>query len=442
MTANQEEVAGHGGTPRRIPWRWIWIILALLLIGLLVWRIHASATATTLTGGRFGQNGVLTVGVAKASTGDIALTLNALGTVTPLATVTVRAQVSGTLNKISFTEGQMVKAGEVLALVDPRSYQAALDQAKGNLQRDQAQLANARIDLTRYQGLLTENLVSHQQYDTQGALVKQFEAAIVTDQAAVEAAQLNLDYCRITSPLSGRVGLRQVDPGNLIQASAATGIAVVTQLQPISVLFTVPEDSLTQLMQRLRSGAKLEVDAYDRAETRKLASGMLSTADNEIDTTTGTLKLRAAFDNSDVSLFPNQFVNVRLLLDTLHDQTVIPGAALQNGASGTFVYIVNADNTVSMRKVSTGSTDGDRVAITQGLTPGDTVVVDGADQLRDGARIALAGAPAATPAAGQRRRRPGGTGGSANGGGGSSSGGDRGSARRNRNGNGGNQDPQ
>ncbi|HTP38417.1 MAG TPA: MdtA/MuxA family multidrug efflux RND transporter periplasmic adaptor subunit [Steroidobacteraceae bacterium] len=440
MSTKQDEVA-EAGARRGFPWRWFWIGIGVALVALLVWRIHASATATpTRTGGRFGQNGVLTVGVAKVTTGDIALTLNALGTVTPLATVTVRAQVSGTLDKVTFTEGQMVKAGQVLALVDPRSYQAVLDQAKGTLARDQAQLANARIDLTRYLGLLTDNLVSHQQYDTQAALVKSDEAAIVTDQAAVEAAQLNLDYCRITSPLSGRVGLRQVDPGNLIQASAATGIAVVTQLQPISVLFTVPEDSLAQLMERLKSGAKLSVDAYDRAQTRKLASGTLATADNEIDTTTGTLKLRALFDNADTSLFPNQFVNVRLLLDTLHDQTVIPGAALQNGASGTFVYLVNGDSTVSMRQVVTGNTDGDRVAITMGLMPGDTVVVDGADQLRDGARIALAGAAGAPSGAGQgqRRRRQGG----AQGGNGSSSGGgERGAGRRNRNG-GGNQDAQ
>jgi membrane fusion protein, multidrug efflux system len=326
------------GAPTEPKRRWTmlwWIIggLALLVLIVIGARYRAATPATT---GRSGFNGPLTVGVASVSKGDIPITINALGTVTPLATVTVHPQINGPLVKIAFTEGQMVKAGDLLVLIDPRPYQAAVDQADGQLKHDQALLANAKVDLERYKTLLAQNSVSDQTYATQVATVAQDEATVATDRASLEVAQLNLEYCRITSPVAGLVGLRQVDIGNLMQANTST-IVVVTQMQPMSVLFTVPEDSLSDVLQRLRSGQKLSVEAYDRSLTNKIASGTLSNSDNEIDTTTGTLKLRAMFDNSKFELFPSQFVNVRLLLDTLHDAIVVPGAAMQQGASGSYV---------------------------------------------------------------------------------------------------------
>jgi len=412
---------------RRLIW---WIIggIALLVLIVIGARYRAATPAIPGRAGRAGLNGPLTVGVASVTTGEVPITINALGTVTPLATVAIHPQISGPLVKIAFTEGQMVKRGDLLVQIDPRPYQAALDQAAGQLKRDQAALANAKVDQERYKTLLAQNSVSDQTYTTQVATVAQDEATVATDQATLEAAKLNLEYCRITSPVAGLVGLRQVDIGNLIQANT-TEIVVVTQLQPMSVLFTVPEDSLSNILQRLRAGQKLAVDAYDRSLTNKIASGTLSNADNEIDTTTGTLKLRATFDNSKFELFPSQFVNVRLLLDTLHDAIVVPGAAMQQGASGSYVYVVKPDSTVSMRAVTAGPSTGDLVSITKGLQPGDRVVVDGADQLRDGAHVVIPGAtPAAggaAPAGGQRlHRHDAGAGASSGGGsGGASSGG-------------------
>lgn len=373
--------------PRRSKKLW-WILggVALLILIVIGARYRAAHQAAAV--GRFGLGGPSTVGVARAVTGNVPVIINALGTVTPLATVTIRPQVNGTLVKIAFTEGQLVKAGDLLAQIDPAPYQAALDQAVGQLKRDQAALANAKIDEDRYKTLVDQNSVSEQTYATQKATVNQDEATVAADQATVESARLNLNYCRITSPVPGRVGLRQVDLGNLMQANT-TEIVVVTQMQPMTVLFTVPEDNLTEVLTRLRTGDKLTVDAYDRSLTNKIASGTLSTADNEIDTTTGTLKLRANFDNSKLELFPNQFVNVQLLVDTLRNQIVVPGAALQQGSSGSYVYVVNANSTVSMRSVTTGMSSGEQIAVTNGLMPGETVVVDGADQLRDGARVTV-----------------------------------------------------
>jgi multidrug efflux system membrane fusion protein len=393
--------ADHGGDgepgPRRRKMIW-WIIGGIaLLVLIVIGARHRAATSTAP--GRPGLNGPLTVGAASVTTGDIPITINALGTVTPLATVTIHPQINGPLVKIAFTEGQMVKRGDLLVQIDPRPYQAAVDQADGQLKRDLASVANARVDLERYKTLLAQNSVSDQVYATQLATVAQQEATIASDRATLEVAQLNLDYCRITSPVAGLVGLRQVDVGNLMQANA-TAIAVVTQLQPMSVLFTVPEDSLSNILQRLRDGQKLPVDAYDRSLTNKIASGALSNADNQIDTTTGTLKLRAMFDNSKFELFPNQFVNVRLLLDTLHNVIVVPGAAMQQGASGSYVYVVNADSSVSMRAVSAGPSSADLISISKGLTAGERVVVDGADQLRDGAHVVVPGIAAGAGAAG------------------------------------------
>jgi membrane fusion protein, multidrug efflux system len=406
MTLYPPPSAADDGAPTepRRRWKMLWwiiggiVLLVLIIIGA---RYRAAAPPAV---GRGGLAGPLAVGVATVTTGDVPITINALGTVTPLATVTVHPQINGPLVKIAFTEGQMVKAGDLLVVIDPRPYQAALDQIAGQLKHDEAALANAKVDLERYKTLLAQNSVSDQTYATQVATVAQDEATVASDRANLEAAQLNLDYCRITSPVAGLVGLRQVDIGNLMQANSTT-IVVVTQLQPMSVLFTVPEDSLSNVLQRLRTGQKLAVDAFDRSLTNKIASGTLSNADNEIDTTTGTLKLRAMFDNSKFELFPNQFVNVRLLLDTLHDAIVVPGAAMQQGASGSYVYVVKADSTVSMRAVTTGPTSGDLVSITKGLSTGERVVVDGADQLRDGAKVMIPGnAPAAgtaTPGGGQ-----------------------------------------
>src|SRR6202162_2579744 len=388
---------------RRKMW---WILgIALLLVLLVIGLRYRAAHSTTQPsgGGRFG-GGPIAVGVAKVTTGDVPITINALGTVTPLATVTVHPQINGPLVKINFTEGQIVKAGELLAEIDPRPFQAALDQADGQLKRDQALLANARIDLARYKTLLAQESVSDQTYATQVSTVAQDEATVAFDQAAVESARLNLSYCRITSPVAGRVGLRQVDIGNLLQANSST-IVIVTQMQPMSVLITVPEDSVANILSHLHAGEQLTVQAFDRSLTNQIASGTLSNSDNQIDTTTGTLKLRAMFDNAKLELFPNQFVNTHLILEILHDQIVVPGAALLNGSQGSYVYLVNADNTVSMRPVTAGPTAGDVVAIAKGLEAAQTVVVDGADQLKDGAKIMLPQAP--VPGAGGRARRNG-----------------------------------
>ena len=386
--------------------RLLFIALGLGVLALLIWAIYPKPPVR----GRFNQ-GPQPVGVAEAQDAPINVTLNALGTVTPLATATVRPQVGGMLTKLYFTEGQLVKAGDLLAQIDPRPYQAALDQSKGQLARDEANLANAKIDLARYQGLAAQNAISNQVLDTQAALARADAGIVQADQANVETAEINLGYTRITSPVDGRVGLHQVDVGNIVSAGQTTGIVVVTELSPISVLFTVPEDNISQVMARTSSGATLAADAYDRSQTTKIASGKLATIDNVIDPTTGTVKLRAMFDNSDGKLFPSQFVNVRLLVDTLQHQTVIPVSAVQRGADGTFVFVVSPQKVANQRTVKLGVQDGDKVAVLDGLKPGDTVVVDGADRLRDGAQVDTPGrtgaiqapsAGAAPPAAAAR----------------------------------------
>lgn len=354
-----------------------------------------------LPGGPSAQS-VQSVAVASAAKGNIPITLTSLGTVTSLATVTVKSQISGYLTAIDFREGQIVKKGDVLVEVDRRPYEAALAQYQGQLERDQALLDNARLDLERYQKLIKQDSTSKQTVDTAAALVRQYEGTVHADQALVDTQKLNLSYCRIVSPVDGRVGLRQVDVGNYVTASDTNGIVVVTQIAPISVMFTLPEDSLRQVMKRLQAGAQLGVTAYDRTSTEKLAEGKLDTVDNLIDTTTGTVKLRAAFDNADGSLFPNQFVNVAMLVDTLSNVVTVPSAAVQTGTPGAYVYVVNADSTVSLRKVTTGASAAGRIAVLSGLADGDKVVVDGVDHLVDGAKVSIpdaASATAATPAA-------------------------------------------
>lgn len=342
-----------------------------------------------------GQNAPVAVTVATVASGEITVRIPALGTITPMATVTVRTQISGQLQKIFFAEGQLVKEGDPLALIDPRPYEATLAQMEGNLRRDQALLADARLDLKRYEELITEDSVSQQQVDTQHALVDQYTGTVASDEAQLRTAKINLAYCHITAPVTGRVGLRQVDQGNYVTPGDTNGIVVITQLQPITAIFPIPEDNVTKIMQRLHDGASLHAEAYDRANSAKLAQGKVLTVDNQIDLTTGTVKLRALFDNKDNLLFPNQFVNIQLVVDELKNQIVMPNAAVHrgapNGETTTFVYLVNPDDTVSVRPVTLGVVDGERVGVTAGLTPGATVVTEGGDRLRDGATVQLPG---------------------------------------------------
>jgi multidrug efflux system membrane fusion protein len=375
----------------QFPIRFVVIVVgSLLLIGLIYFLSHNQPAPRR---GRFGE--AQPVGIARVTKGSMPITLDALGTVTPLATVTVRPQVSGPVMKFNFTEGQMVKKGDVLAEIDPRPFQAALAQARGQLNRDQAALANAKTDLSRYQSLWDQKAISQQQLATQRATVKQDEGVVASDQGNVDAAALNLGYTKVVSPIDGRAGIRQVDVGNLVQAGQANGIVTVTQIEPMSVIFSIPEDNIDRIMARMNGGAMLQADAFDRTQTRKLASGTLSAVDSTIDTTTGTVKLRAMFDNADNELFPNQFVNIHLLIDTLRGQTLVPTAAIQRGAQGTFVFIVNPDKTVAMRSVTTGATDGTHTVIGKGLKPGDTIVVDGADRLSEGSLVEIPAAPTA-----------------------------------------------
>ena len=339
--------------------------------------------------GRMTTTGPVPVGVAPAEKGDMPVTLTQLGTVTPLATVTVKTQINGYLTQVAFQEGQMVNQGDFLAQIDPRPYQVALAQAESQLTKDQALLKNAELDFERYNTLAAQNSIAKQTRDTQVSLVAQYQATVKTDQAQIDAQKLNLNYCHIVSPVTGRVGLRQVDPGNYVQTNDPNGIVVVTQLQPISVIFTIPETNLAEVMKRVRAGAILQVTAYDRTATIELGKGTLETIDNQIDTTTATVKLRAIFDNQQEILFPNQFVNVQLLVDTIHDIVIVPSAAIQRGPSGIFVYLVKPDHTVAAQPVKLGPRSGPRAAILAGLRPSENVVVDGVDRLRDGAEIAL-----------------------------------------------------
>ena len=404
--------------PRRKRTRYVVAaVIAFLVVGLVVRAISVSlhGAAGPAARGRRGFvqfSGPQPVQAAAAVQGDVAVTLSALGTVTPLATVTVRTQINGHLTQIGFTEGQWVKQGDFLAEVDPRPYQVQLEQAQGQLARDLGLLHQAQADLVRYKTAVTSGAITAQQLDDQQYLVEQYQGTVKSDQAQVDNANLNLTYCHITAPVAGRVGLRQVDVGNYVQASDASGIVVITEPSPISVLFSLPQDEIPQVMQRMNAGAKLPVTLYDRGNTQELARGTLIAVDNQVNTTTGTVQLRALFQNKDGRLFPNEFVNARLLVDTVKGAVTVPAAAIQRGVPGTFVYVVDPDDSVSLRVVSVGSTDGDKVAVLSGLKPGETVVTDGAEQLKDGAKVTLpaassAATAAAAPQAGKREWKKG-----------------------------------
>jgi multidrug efflux system membrane fusion protein len=330
--------------------------------------------------------------------------------VTARNTVAIKARVDGQLVRINFREGQAIKEGEVLAEIDPRPFQVQLDQAKGQLARDEALLANARLDLDRYRGLLAKDSIAKQQVDAQESLVRQTDGVVKTDRAQAASAQLQLDFTRITAPVSGRLGLRQLDVGNMIHGSDTNGLVVITQTQPINVVFAIPADNIAAVVPRLRAGQPLSVDAFDRDGKTRLASGRLLTVDNQIDVTTGTVKLKAEFANSDDKLFPNQFVNARLRVETRPDATLIPVAAIQRGTKGTFVYVVGQDQAVSIRPITVGPISGDVAAIDQGVVVGDQVVIDGADKLRDGAKVEVT-TPAAAGSAGKPPQRSEGNGG-------------------------------
>jgi multidrug efflux system membrane fusion protein len=366
----------------------LWLLLVAAIAGAGWYFLRPSNQPTT--SGRSQAGAPTPVGLAPVQKGDMPVVLNQLGTVTPLATVTVKTQINGYLTEVAFQEGQMVKKGDFLAQIDPRPYQVALEQAQAQLAKDQASLANAELDLKRYNTLVAQNSIATQTRDTQVSTVGQDRAQVMLDQAQIDTQKLNLTYCHIISPVTGRVGLRQVDAGNYVQTSDANGIVVVTQLQPISVIFTVPEDNLPEVFKRWHGGAMLPVTAYDRSGTVELDKGTLNTIDNQIDTTTGTVKLRAMFNNENWILFPNQFVNIQLVVDTLHDVDIVPSAAIQRGAPGTFVYLAKPDHTVAVQKVKLGPGDGQRVAVLDGLRPGENVVVDGADRLKDGAKVTVA----------------------------------------------------
>lgn len=392
------------------------LLVILLALGGWYWMKEPTPTtgnASTGKGGGSGNKGGRGPGggdapqapvvTAIAVTQDMDVIINALGTVSPTATVTIRSQIDGPLLKVHFKEGQMVNKGDLLAEIDPRPFEASLAQATGVRVRDQALLENARLDLQRYQTLLEQDATTKQQVDTQKALVHQYEGAVQSDKGSEDSARLQLGYTRITAPASGRIGLQQLDPGNMIHAADTNGLAVITTVSPINVIYTIPEDTLPAVLTKLHAGTSLPVTAWDRQLRNKLAEGVVQAVDNQIDSTTGTIKLKARFDNKDGMLFPNQFVNIRMRLEQLTHVTTVPLAAIQRGQKGTFVYLVSEDNTVKVQLVALGPDDGEHIVITEGIQPGQHVVIDGADNLREGMSVETvtpaARAAATTPAA-------------------------------------------
>jgi membrane fusion protein, multidrug efflux system len=389
--------AAPNTTPSKMRW-WLWIlILGVIAVGIWYFRgaRAASQAADSATpgaankgrGGAGAGNFVVSVVVATAQRGDLPVYFSGLGTVTAFNTVTIRSRVDGQLISVAFKEGQFVHEGDLLAQIDPRPFQVQLAQALGQLAKDQAQRKDAEANLERFKLLFKEGVIPQQQLDTQAALVGQSDGAIASDQSQIDSAKLQLTYSRITAPISGRIGLRLVDAGNIVHASDTSGLLVITQLQPISVIFSLPQDQLPQVNAKLRAGVQLAVDAYDRDDTDKIATGKLQTIDNQIDLTTGTYKLKSIFSNEDNALFPNQFVNVHLLVDTKRNLIIIPAAAIQRGPQGTYVYAAASDNTAKIRIVTIAQTTGNSVGLSAGLNPGDVVVIDGQDKLQDGTKI-------------------------------------------------------
>ncbi|MFZ0799801.1 MAG: efflux RND transporter periplasmic adaptor subunit [Terriglobales bacterium] len=403
-----EQHTTEDSTIRKSRW-WLWLIVAVLILaGIAFWE-RRGADSAAKAGGDAASRPVM-VTTATAHQGDIGIYLNALGTVTPVYTVTVFSRVQGEITQVYYREGQMVRKGDPLIEIDPRPYQAALTQVEGQLAHDQAVLTEAKIDLERYKQALDRNAIAKQQFDDQQQVVLQDEGTVKNDEGQLANAKVNLVYTHITAPIAGRVGLRLVDPGNIVQANSTTALVVITQLRPITVIFSIAEDSLSQVQQQLRKGKKLPVDAYDREASTKLASGTLLTLDNVIDPTTGTLKFKAIFDNSNNALFPSQFVNVKLLVDTQHNVTLIPTPAIQRNAQGAFVYVIKSDQTASIRTITTGTTDG-LVTAVQGLQPEEVVAVNGFDKLLDGAKVTIrtpakgsAGASGQQPQTGQNNQ--------------------------------------
>jgi membrane fusion protein, multidrug efflux system len=390
--------ANSGRTPGAKSRRWLWIVALVIVIGLGVWYFRSknsteaqssAGAAAGAKGGRQGQSGaamVVPVVVATATRGDLPVYYNGLGTVTAFNTVTVRSRVDGQIVKINFTEGQTVHQGDALVEIDPRPYQVQLEQAEGQLAKDQAQLRDVQVDYERYQLLFKEGVIPKQQVDTQQAQVGQYQGAIRADQGTIDSAKLQIVYSHVTAPITGRVGLRLVDMGNIVHASDTTGLLVITQLQPIAVIFSLPQDQLSQVLAKLH-GTQLPVEAYDRDDVTRIATGKLLTIDNQIDTTTGTYKLKSEFANEKNTLFPNQFVNIHLLVDTKRNVTIVPSTAIQRGPQGTYVYLAQQDNTVKIQPVTIALSSANSVGIGNGLQPGDSVVVDGQDKLQEGSKI-------------------------------------------------------
>jgi multidrug efflux system membrane fusion protein len=375
-------------------WKIGLLAVCLLAIGVYIfWTRFGKAESRAAVQEATASVPAVPVATVAAKTGSIPVYLTGLGAVTPLNTVTVKTQVNGQLISVRYQEGQLVRVGDLLAEIDPRPLQAQLTEFEGQLVRDQALLDNARLDLKRFTVLVQENSIPRQQYDTQASLVHQLEGTVKNDQGLIEGVKVQLIYTRITAPVSGRVGLRLVDPGNFVQTTDTNGLVVITQLQPITVIFTIPEDSIPSVVDKLKRGARLAVEAYDRALQHRLATGYLLTIDNQVDPTTGTVKLRAVFPNQDNALFPNQFVNARLLVETQRDATLIPTMAIQRNAQGAFVYLINSDQTVAMHTISVGTTNGDMTAV-EGLKAGDVIAADNFDRLRDGVKIAARDPPA------------------------------------------------
>jgi membrane fusion protein, multidrug efflux system len=379
----------HTSARRRLLQRTCVVLAAVLVVAVIVYQSATFISQPQQRRGRFLDGGNQPVGVTRIHRGDIRISLHALGAVTPLTTVTVNTQINGQLMSVGFKEGQLVRKGQFLAQIDPRPYQVALEQDQAQLARDDATLKQAQMDLVRYKTLSDQVSISRQTYEDQVWTVKQDQGTVDYDKAQIRAQQLNLAYCHIVAPSDGRVGLRQIDPGNYVQTGSSTGIVVLTLLNPTTVEFSVPEDSLPQIMTRVRAGAQLPVTAFDRANVNQLATGEFAAIDTQVNATTGTVMLRANFDNPDEKLFPSQFVNVVMLLDTLKDVITVPVAAVQRGAPGTYVYLVNDNDTVSVHVIKLGVQDGDLFAVESGLSPGDRVVTDGADRLRDGAKVTI-----------------------------------------------------